>query len=452
MHTKAHALDERARVLSRRNPALIAAVAYTLLSLIGGLILWSRWAAEQTAPTSATFLDALFISTSAVSTTGLATLDPGTTFNFAGELTILALLQIGGIGYMTLMSYAYLVLRERLTPAQASLTRASFGLLGDISPARFVRYVIIFTVAIEAIGAAILYIVFAAAGTPEPLWNAIFHAISSFCTAGFSLFPTSLEGYRNNSAVLYVITLLSYAGAMGFVVWVELSDRLRGRRAAVSPTTRLIVAVTAGIGLFGAIFLYFFEPSITALPLNARISSAVFQAMTASTTVGFNSVPIGALAPASIVVIYLLMFVGASPAGTGGGLKTTTTAVLAATALASLAGRSTVTATGIAVPPRRIIQAAGTLVAALLIVFTALVAMTTTGTYAFDKALFEVLSALGTVGLSMGITGSLNDAGKAIITIVMLIGRIGILSFFVAFALAARHTDQRTLENGDVIL
>jgi trk system potassium uptake protein len=452
MTTKSHALDERVRVLARRNPAFIAAAAYAALSLVGAFLLASTFTAERGAQTKASFLDALFISTSAVSTTGLVTLDPATTFNFWGEFTILALLQVGGIGYMTLMSFAYMALRERLSPAQTSLVRSGFGLTQDIGVGRFIRHVIVFTIIIEAIGAALLYLLFVQAGTADAGWNAIFHSISAFCTAGFSLFATSLEGYRDNPSILYVITLLSYAGALGFVLLEEVTDWVRRRRLSLSATTRLILKVTFGLGLAGSLFLFFFEPSISSLPLDTRIANAVFQAMTASTTVGFNSVPIGALAPSAIVVMYLLMFVGASPSGTGGGLKTTTTAVLVATALSSLTGRSTVTTAGIALSPRRLIQAAGTLVAALLIVFIALMLLTMTGDYPFEKALFEVLSALGTVGLSMGITGSLNDAGKAIITAVMYIGRVGILTFFVAFALSAPRVPERAPEQGDVIL
>lgn len=452
MQHKPRTVSARLRILARKKPALIAAIAYAVLSLAGGLLLASQITLEASRTQPVTFIDALFVATSAVSTTGLVPLDPGTTFNFAGELIILVLLQVGGLGYMTLMSYAFLLANSHLSPVQRELTRTGLSLTPLFDVPNFVRRVVIFTAIIEGAGAVALSSMFAAAGVENPIWNGIFHSISSFCTAGFSLFPTSLEGFNDHAGILIVVSLLSYAGAMGFVVISETIDRIMGRRTTVSATTRLIVSVTAGLLVFGTIFLSIFEPLIAALPGDQRIMTAFFQTMTASTTVGFNSVPIGALAPATIVVLYLMMFVGASPSGTGGGLKTTTVAVLVATAIASLTGRKTISAGGTTIDPLRVQQATSTLVVGLFVVFCALVALDTTGSYPFDKAVFEVFSALGTVGLSMGLTGELNDAGKLIISAVMYIGRVGILTFFVAFAFAAHNATQPDHPRQDVML
>jgi trk system potassium uptake protein TrkH len=162
-------------------------------------------------------------------------------------------------------------------------------------------------------------------------------------------------------------------------------------------------------------------------------------------------VPIGGLTPAGILILYLLMFVGASPAGTGGGLKSTTAVTLLATALSSLRGAEAVSWRRYRLPVRRVQQAAGTLVTGLGVIFTALVLLDVTGRYPFDQALFEVISALSTVGLSMGLTGSLNDAGKLVITAVMFIGRVGMFAFFAAFA-ASGEVDERPMPVRDVIL
>jgi trk system potassium uptake protein len=252
--------------------------------------------------------------------------------------------------------------------------------------------------------------------------------------------------------VLYAVCVLSYLGAMGFVVLAEIAEKAAGARTGLSPTTKLIVLVTAGLAIAGTAFVWAFEPSIRTLPASLQFHNAFFQVMTASTTVGFNTLPIGALAPSTIVVIYLLMFVGASPSGTGGGLKTTTAALLAATATASLRGRDTVNAAGYKIPALRVQQAAGTLVIGLLVVFAGVVLLDLTGNYAFDKMLFEVISALSTAGLSMGLTSELNDAGKLVIMAIMYIGRVGILSFFVAFALMGRTEDDEAVTQQDVIL
>ena len=448
-----HAMTMRGRfyVAARLNPAAIAAIAYGTYIILGSVLLWLPVSRDMMRVDAIPFVDALFISASAVSTTGLATLDPASSFSFFGELVILALLQIGGIGYMTVMSFAYLTLQNRMGATQRRLNRAGFGLNDEFDIALFVRKVVTYTLAIELVGAIILSLLFASAGTPNPVWNGIFHSVSAFCTAGFSLFATSLEAYKGNGAILMCIAVLSYLGAIGFIVLAELGDKL-GTRKPISITSKLILEVTLGLAVFATAFLYFFEPSIAAMPGLMRLQNAFFQAMTASTTVGFNSVPIGAMAPGAIVVLYLLMFVGASPSGTGGGLKTTTVATLAATMVSVFRGRQTVHSNGIVIPAQRVQQAAGTLIASLLIVFVAVVLLDLTGNYAFDRALFEVISALATVGLSMGLTGELNAAGKLIIVAVMYIGRVGILAFFIAFASAGGTEEEVPLNEEDVIL
>lgn len=432
--------------------AVYATLAYTGLSLAGALLLWLSAMQSGARGRPLDFLDSLFLATSAVSTTGLVTVDPGTTFNFAGELVILLLIQIGGLGYMTFASFAFITIRDRLSPSHSELTRAGFGLNDEYSVVRFVRVVVVSALLIECVGAVLLAIAFTNAGAENPIWSGIFHSVSAFCTAGFSLYATSLEGFRGDIPVLMTVAVLSYLGAMGFVVIAEVLDWLTRPRSRISPTTHLIIWVTVGMGLGGTLFLFFFEPSIAALPGDDRVLNAFFQAMSASTTVGFNSMPVGSIAPATVLVLYLLMFVGASPSGTGGGLKSTTAALLVATVIAAITDRRDVTTAGVRVPERRVRQATATLIVGLLIVFLAVTLLDLTGRYPFEAALFEVFSALGTVGLSMGITSQLNDVGKLIIITVMLVGRIGMLLFFIAFAhRLARDTELPNRER-DVIL
>ena len=440
----------RLHIISRGNPAAIAAFAYAGYILLGAILLWMPVSRDVLRADAIPFVDALFISASAVSTTGLATMDPASNFSFAGELVILTLLQIGGIGYMTFMSFAFIGLQNRLSSTQRRLNRSGFGLTTDFDVAQFIRRVVAYTVVLEIIGAIILSVLFTRAGVENPIWNGVFHSISAFCTAGFSLFATSLEGFKDNSAILLTTSTLSYLGAIGFIVISELHDRvLKGK--PVSVTSKLILKVTVGLALGGTIFMYWFEPVLAGLPQGQRWLNAFFQTMTASTTVGFNSVTIGTLAPATIIVMYLLMFVGASPSGTGGGLKSTTVATLAAMVFDVLRGHREVVSHGITIPAQRVQQAAATLCIGLLVIFVATVMLDITGNYAFDKALFEVISALATVGLSMGLTGELNDAGKLIITTVMYVGRVGILAFFAAFALVGADDDQHLPEK-DIIL
>jgi trk system potassium uptake protein TrkH len=343
-------------------------------------------------------------------------------------------------------------MRNSLGRTQTDLARAGFGLNSEYSIPRFLKAAVISTLLLEMVGAAILSRAFAVAGVDNPVWQGVFHSVSAFCTAGFSLFPNSLENFKGNPLVLYSVSVLSYLGAIGFVVIAEVVDSLVRPRAHISPTSKIILKVTAGLAIFATAMLWAFEPSIHALPVEQRLDNAFFQAMTASTTVGFNSVPIGSLAPASLMIIYLLMFIGASPSGTGGGLKSSTAAVLWATAIASIAGRDKVVSSGVVIPSARVHQATATFVLAMCIIFAGVVALDLTGSYSMDKALFEVISALSTVGLSMGLTGELNTAGKLIITLVMFIGRVGILAFFLAVARRQGSFDISRLRERDVIL
>jgi trk system potassium uptake protein TrkH len=440
------------RDASRSRSIVLATCVYGILCLAGAVLLYLPISRDAGREADIQFIDALFIATSAVSTTGLVTIDPASSFSFFGELVILVLLQIGGIGYLTVMTFLLLTWRDRLNAQQLELTRAGFGLTADYTIGRFVRVVAISTLAVEAAGALLLWRQFESAGVPDALWQGIFHSVSAFCTAGFSLFATSLEGFKDNGPLLLTISVLSYIGAIGFIVIFEAVDRVTRRRSSFSPTSRIILSVTGGIGLTGTVFLMLFEPSIHALPRDQQLLNAFFQAMTASTTVGFNSLPIGALAPASIMVLYLLMFVGASPSGTGGGLKSTTAALIVASVWASLTNRASVVTGGVRVPEARVRQANATLVMGLATVFVAVVLLDLTGSYPMDKVLFEVFSALGTVGLSMGLTGELNDAGKFIITVVMYVGRVGILAFFVLFALNWLREAPSALPQRDVVL
>ena len=238
-------------------------------------------------------IDSLFIAVSAVSTTGLASVDPGGSFNLFGEVVILALIQAGGLGYMTLGSIAALALKRKLSLAQQHAAIGAFGLPADFDLRLFLREIGGFVLCVEAVGAVLLWILFARAGVENALWAGIFHSVSAFCTAGFSLFANSLEDFRSDGAVNLTVAALSYLGAIGFLVFADVWENVRGRRRALGFVSRVILVTTLAFSVFGALLFYVFEPSITALPGDERALAAFFQAMTATTTVGFNTVPHG---------------------------------------------------------------------------------------------------------------------------------------------------------------
>jgi trk system potassium uptake protein TrkH len=436
------------RHLAFANPARFLALGYLTYMLAG-------WAAlmlpvAQATPVGA--IDALFIAVSAVSTTGLVTVDPGGSFTGFGEVVILVLILAGGLGYMTLGSFAVLALRSRMTPSRARGAKLAFGLPEGVRAAPFLRAVIYFSTGVMVLGALALWPLFQAAGLNAPLWQAVFHSVSAFCTAGFSLLPTGMEPYRDNLAVNVVISTLSILGALGFLVVVDLWQKLRGDLRPLMFSSAVILRVTLALILGGALFLGLADPEISAIEGPGRWYAAFFQAMTASTTVGFNTVPIGGIDAAAVLVLSLLMLVGASPAGTGGGLKTTTFAVVLAQMLSVLRRRSATRLFGYAIPEERQSLALASLGFYLMLLFVCATALLVTENEArFEVVVFEVISAMSTVGLSMGLTGELSDAGKLIVTVLMYAGRIGILTFALAVALR-RGPDDTTVPKADIVL
>lgn len=414
---------------------------YLAYMLVGGLLLAIPWL--QQTPVGP--IDALFTAVSAVSTTGLVTVDPGSAFNPAGQLVILVLIQLGGLGYMTFGSVVTIALRRRLSLAQHHAIVGGFGLPDDFSLKRFIMELAAFTLVAELTGAVLLWAMFAGHGVENAAWVGLFHSVSAFCTAGFSLFPNSLEAFRGDPGINLIVAALSYMGAIGFLVFADIWENLARRRKGISFTTRVILVTTLVFSGVGTAIFASVEPSIASLPSGERVLAAFFQAMTATTTVGFNTVPIGALSAAIVLLTYVLMMFGASPAGTGGGLKSTTLATLAGLVVSTIRGRRDVRVLGHAVPPDRIQIASASVTFYVLALLAALFALLLTESLHFEVLAFEAISALGTVGLSMGATGSLTDAGKFIVIALMFIGRVGALTFGLALlagrAQAAKRAD-----------
>ncbi|MDY8108487.1 potassium transporter TrkG [Fulvimarina sp. 2208YS6-2-32] len=425
--------DRTADVARRRaGPAKLLLLGYLAYTIIGWILL-SLPAAHEDVAVSA--LDNLFIAVSAVSTTGLATVDTATSYTFFGELVVLLLIQFGGLGYMTLGSFTFLAIQAKLNRTQEQTARTAFALPKDVAPAFFIRSVVVFTLATEAIGAGFLYLIFRADGLEDALWSAIFHSVSAFCTAGFSLYPDSFVRFADDVAVNVTIAVLSILGSMGFIIVADAYRRIVGRKSHFGFTSKVIFRMTALLIGGGTLLILVAEPSIGALPPYERLMAAFFQAMTASTTVGFNTLAIGGISDAVLIVMLVLMVIGASPSGTGGGMKTTSFAALIALVRSTLKGRDSIRFFKREVHDTQLNLAATTLCTYLGVLCVALYLLFLTETgIAFDVMTFEAVSALGTVGLSMGATGELSPLGKLIIIVLMLIGRLGVFTFGLALA------------------
>ncbi|MBN2685331.1 MAG: hypothetical protein JXR40_08630 [Pontiellaceae bacterium] len=427
------------RFIHRLHPIRLVALGYLSYVVVGWILLSLPF---THAAQNISGLDALFTATSAMSTTGLATVSTGNDYNLLGQIFILILIQLGGIGYMTFGSFVLLSKSGTLSDRRQQIGTAVFSMPSEYRIDKFIKSVIIFSIVTEMLGAAVLYPSFRHLNMPHPFWSALFHSISAFCTAGFSLYDSSFEVFRNNVAINAILGILSYLGAMGFIVFVDIWRLVTGKTQALTLTTRIIMIATTWISIIGTLLFFIGEPSIQDLPAQERLLSAMFQVMTSITTVGFNTIPIGALSSASLFLITMLMVIGASPAGTGGGLKTTTFTALYGVIRSALAGKPDVSFWGRIVPMERVRQAMATLgfYASSLIVGCYLLALTEK--FAFEQVMFEAASALGTVGLSTGITASLSPLGKLIITALMFLGRLGPLAFGMALFLPSANRAQ----------
>lgn len=416
------------RRIINQNPINALIAGYLFLTAAGSIVLSIPWL--QTLPTPV--IDNLFIASSAVSTTGLTTVSVSDHYNFFGELIVLLLIQVGGLGYMTFGSFIVLTTKRNLSDVQEALIRNDFGLPKTFHLRGFIETVILFTILVEVLGALGLWFIFRARGIPHPLWSAIFHSVSAFCTAGFSLFNNSFEGFSDHLALNLIIFALSFLGAIGFIVVADLWQRLLGLKKEITLTSKIILGFTvltiaAGWGLLLAT-----EPLFKSAPGETWLP-ALFQAMTAMTTVGFDTVPISNLSHGALYLLTILMLIGASPAGTGGGIKSTTVMAVFAETFATLRGRRIVTFLGRVIPDFRLQQASASFnfYIILLTIGIYLLNLTDGKLFVFDL-IFEATSAIGTVGLSTGITSSLSFLGKCVVIGLMLLGRIGPLSIGLA--------------------
>lgn len=423
-------------------------VGFAVVITIGTALLMLPVA--TTAPGGIGVIDALFTTTSAFSVTGLVVLDTGQDFTLFGQLVILALIQIGGLGVMVFtMLLAMLVARR--TGLQLRQTVAAETKTEDFGGLRpMVLRILAFSAVTEAVVACLLSIRFATryADTPgEGIYHGIFHAISAFNNAGFALRADSIMPYAGDPFISLPICLAVIIGGMGFPVLTELAYRYRCPMRW-SMTTRIVVCLTPIMLAAGTLFLLAQEWSNEATMghLNGwqKLLAGFFQS-TIARTAGFNSIDIAEMHPVSWFGLDILMFIGGGPAGTAGGVKLTTVAVLAAMTWAEISGRRTVVLFGRRVSRFVHRQATTVIVLALTLIVSATMAIMLIDPHlGFDRVLFEVVSAFATVGLSTGITGDLPPAAQCIIIFVMATGRIGPVMLASGLALR-RHREQHEL-------
>jgi trk system potassium uptake protein TrkH len=398
------------------------AAGYGSYVLLGWLLLSLPVCAASERPH---WQDNLFIALSAVSTTGLTSVPIDAVYSTVGHVVILGLIQAGGIGYMTIGSFVILASRRELPETNRDVTEAVFDLPEGTSATSFIRNVILFTLGTEAIGAGLLWWGFARQGVSDAGWQALFHSISAFCTAGFSLFPNSLQSFQGDPIVTPVIAVLSLIGAAGFLVVTDFVAILRGGKRHQSLTTKVILAATVVVLVAGTCLLLFLEPSYRELTWGRRFSAAAFQTTSALATVGFETTAMASLSDVTAFLLMFLMVFGSSPSGTGGGIRITAVAAAASTMWTTIRKRPIVTLADRKIPQHRIDSAFVSITFYLTLFLCGSVCLLALQPGRFREVLFEVVSAVSTVGLSQGITAEFGLLGKSVLMLLMFVGRVG---------------------------
>lgn len=436
-------------------PAQLIVLTYIAVILVGTLLLYLPWALKSGDYNN--LLDAVFTATSAVCVTGMTVVDTGTFYSSFGHVVILVLIQIGGLGLITVTTFYALLLgkriglRERVVLKQALKSESLGGVV------RLARAIILITLAAEAVGAILLAIAFLKYFPPaKALWYGIFHAVSAFCNSGIDILGQEYYAYssliplQEDKLVLIIIAGLIVLGGLGFTVILDVLKKKQFDRLSLH--SKLVIVSSVVLILFGMVFFFFTESGTLWGEMGAadRLTNSLFLSIT-SRAAGFTSVDINRAIPATWMILILLMFIGASPAGTGSGIKTTTLAVL------FLAAKSRMQAQGdLVVYNRRIDQdtvtrAMTVTVVAIGVLFGSIILVSLLDSHEIMKLIFEVFAGFGT-GLSTGITPNLNAGAKIVLIFLMFFGRLGPLTLGFALLERSARRDHIKFPQGNVII
>lgn len=422
-------------MLKRYSPFQVLFFGFITAALGGTLVLMTPFASAT--QESQSFVDALFTATSAVTTTGLVVVDTGSYYSLFGQAVILLLFQVGGLGYMIFIAVALSSAFGRLPIATKMILHESLSRPTYFNAVEFSKIVISYTLFLE-ITCAILMSSYWIKFFPlhQAIFLGLFHSVSTFCTAGFGLFSDSFMSYRTSIFFNILIAVESFAGCIGFFVIYDLRDFIKRklskqkRPVHLATHTRLALTMASVLILSGMVIIFFSDFDSTGKPMGEKILETTFQAISASTTTGFNTIDIGLMSTTGLFAIIILMLIGASTGGTGGGIKTTTFGVLLISVYSLLVKRKVphIFKRSIPVAVTNNALVIGSIAVVWMTLSVLLLTVTEGGKIPFLRVAFEAASAFGTVGLSTGITASLSTAGKLVICLSMLIGRVGPLT------------------------
>jgi len=420
----------------------IILLSFLLAILIGSFLLWLPISSAD--GKAVPYIDALFTATTATCVTGLVTLPTVTAWSTFGHIVILFLIQIGGLGVITVMTGLMIMLHRKMGLGNRLLIQDAFNLNTLSGLSAFIKKVIAGTFAVEGIGALLYMTVFIPEFGLKGIWISVFNSISAFCNAGIDIIAeNSLENYSLNPIINFVTCMLIVLGGLGFIVWWDLiytfkNSHKKGFRKLkdLSLHSKLAISATLFFILSGAILTFIFEynnpATIKDLSFWNKIRVCVFQSVT-TRTAGFFTVPQQNLTNATSLVSILLMFIGGSPVGTAGGIKTVTIVILFASALSTVRGKNMVNLFNRRISDEALSKAVAVVCTSFSIAFISTILLAAVTQASFIDILYETVSATATVGLSRNLTSSLNIWGKLIIIFTMYFGRVGPISLAIAF-------------------
>ena len=440
------------------NPTRYIVLGFGAIILLGALLLHLPVAARDGVPTS--WLTCLFTATSATCVTGLVMVDTAVHWTWFGQLVILLLLQLGGLGFVTLISVVPFALRRRIGLSQRLIMASAMNLSRMSGVVRVVRHALIGTCILEGGGALLLATRFIPKfGFWEGLWFSIFHSVSAFCNGGFDILGlysgpyASLADFRGDPVVLGTIMALIICGGLGFFVWEDIITKKSWK--GLTLYTKLVLGITLGLILLGGIFFAWAEwynpATLGDMPLWQRPLNALFQSVTLRTA-GYATFDQAGLQDSSAVMSILLMLVGGSSGSTAGGVKTVTMGILLLALRDGLRGREQVVLRGRTIPQRKVMDAMTLVLTVVMLFLFGSMLLSLLDSVPYVKAAFEVASAMGTVGVTMGITPQLSVPSALLIISLMFLGRVGILSFSIAFLTRGKGENKITYPDAEMMV
>jgi trk system potassium uptake protein TrkH len=444
----------RRRSVRAPSPAKVIALSFLVAIMLGTLLLWLPW--SHAPGQTVTLLDALFTATSALCVTGLIVVDTETAWSSLGRVVIMLLIQVGGLGIVTLGTLVALLLGRRVGFQERLRAAAQVSALGTGGVLRLIRTIFLLSLGFEIAGALLLYPTFAALHGPgQGLFYAFFHSVSAFNNAGFALYSDSLIRFVGDPAVILVLSALFIVGGLGFIVHLNLWSRFRGgHRFPLTLHSRIALLTTlllCALGMTGVLTLEWNNPqTLGELSWRGKLLAGFFQGITPRTA-GFNTVDYALLREPTLLLTMLLMFIGGSPASTAGGIKTVTFFVLVASAWSMVRGRGELLAFGRRVSVDTVVKAGSVALLSTGLVTSALFLLSLTESLPLLPVAFEAFSAFATVGLSMNATFDLSEPGRLIIILLMYLGRIGPLTFALALLQEPRGSGLKYPDEGVLI-